>query len=374
MSIGKLKQDQYLNMLNPHEGAVPAAKQEVFQRLMSGTAVPIYVLGRNKYAERVSRRVPIQAFIDDFTDDKSYLDKPVIRMADLPSHSLVVSCVVAGNSLTALERLHAAGVRQAIDYFALTRLAPEIFAPVDYCAGNRQDIIENAARYEWVCNLLADEVSKRHFEKVVRFRLSMDVEHMRGFTLAINKQYFEPFLPRNPDEVFVDGGGYDGQTSLQFAAWNKAYQRIYYFEPAPAMMEVSRRNLAGLREVSFLQKGLFSRRDRLRFDTGSGQASSISATGQSEIEVVRLDDEVHETITFLKLDIEGAEFDALQGAAEHIRSASPTMAVCIYHDQRDFWRVPLWVLEINDRYDVYIRHYTQGVHETVMFFVPKASG
>jgi hypothetical protein len=50
------------------------------------------------------------------------------------------------------------------------------------------------------------------------------------------------------------------------------------------------------------------------------------------------------------------------------------MAVCIYHDQRDFWRVPLWVLEIDDRYDVYIRHYTQGVHETVMFFVPKASG
>jgi hypothetical protein len=57
--IGKLKQDQYLNMLNLDEGVVPAAKQEVFQRLMSGTATPIYVLGRNKYAERVSRRVPV---------------------------------------------------------------------------------------------------------------------------------------------------------------------------------------------------------------------------------------------------------------------------------------------------------------------------
>jgi FkbM family methyltransferase len=360
-------------MFNLQETAVDPRKEAIFQRMMAGPPVPIYVLGRNKYAERVSRRVPVQAFIDDFTEERSYLERPVVGMANLPSHSLVVSCVVAGNSLTALERLHAAGVRQAIDYFALTRLAPEIFAPVDYCAGNRQDIIENAPRYEWVCNLLADDISKRHFERVVRFRLSMDVEQMRGFTLAIDNQYFEAFLPRNRAEVFVDGGGYDGQTSLKFAAWNKAYQRIYYFEPVPAMMEVSRRNLAGLRDVSFLQKGLFSRNDRLPFDTGAGPAGSISAISQSEVDVVRLDDEVHETITLLKLDIEGAEFEALKGAAEHIRSARPTMAVCIYHDQRDFWRVPARVLEINDRYDVYLRHYTQGVYETVMFFVPQAN-
>jgi FkbM family methyltransferase len=175
-------------------------------------------------------------------------------------------------------------------------------------------------------------------------------------------------------EVFVDGGGYDGQTSLQFAAWNKAYRRIYYYEPVPAMMEVSRRNLAGLRDVSFLQKGLFSRNDRLRFDTGAGPASNITATGQSEIDVVCLDDEVHEPITFLKLDIEGAEFEALQGTVNHIRSASPTLAVCIYHDQRDFWRIPLRVLEVNDRYDLYVRHYSESIRETVMFFVPKAKG
>ncbi|MGA2606405.1 MAG: FkbM family methyltransferase [Terriglobia bacterium] len=345
--IGKLKQDQYLNMLNLDEGVVPAAKQEVFQRLMSGTATPIYVLGRNKYAERVSRRVPVQAFIDDFTEEKLYLERPVIRMSELPAKCLVVSCVLDTLPVTALNRLRSAGVHEVIDYFTCARLSPNVFAPVDFCAGNRQDILENPARYMWVWDRLADQISKRHFAQVVQFRLSVDLKYMEGFKLAIDQQYFEDFLPLHEAEVFVDGGGYDGQTSLQFAAWNKAYHGIYCFEPAPAMMEVSRRNLAGLRDVSFLQKGLFSRNDRLRFDTGAGLASSISALGQSEIEVVCLDDEVHETITFLKLDIEGAEYEALQGAAEHIRSASPTMAVCIYHDQRDFWRVPLRVLEMN---------------------------
>jgi FkbM family methyltransferase len=355
--------------LEPNE--VSRQKQDIFHRLMSGTGAPVYVLGRNKYAQRVSQALAVQAFIDDFTSERTYLERPVIRMSDLPSECVVVSCVVAGHSLTALDRLRSMGVREVIDYFTLSRLASRVFGSVDFCAGNRQDILENSTRYEWVYNRLADEISRWHFAKVVQFRLSMDLEHMRGFTLAIDHQYFEDFLPLHEAEVFVDGGGYDGRTTLQFSAWNENYRRIHYFEPVPAMLEASRRNLAGLRDVRLIQKGLFSRNDRLRFDADSDQASSLSPTGQSEIEVVRLDDEVQEPITLMKLDIEGAEYDALQGAAEHIRSETPTMAVCIYHDQRDFWRVPLRVLETNDRYSLHVRHYSEGVHETVMFFIPR---
>jgi FkbM family methyltransferase len=358
-------------MLNLGESEVTPQKQATFHRLMSTVELPIFVLGRNKYAQSVSNAVSVHAFIDDFTRETVYLGKPIIRMSDLPAECLVVSCVMDTVPVTAWDRLRSAGVREIIDYFTLARMAPDVFAPVDFCAGNRQDIIENAARYEWVWDRLADEMSKRHFAQVVRFRLTMELEHMRGFTLSIDEQYFEDFLPLRSGDVFVDGGGYDGQTTLQFAARNKAYSRIHYFEPVPAMMEASRRNLAGLRDVRFLQKGLFSRKDRLRFKADAGSASSICPTGETEIEVVRLDDEVQERIALMKLDIEGAEHEALQGAAEHIRSETPTLAVCVYHDQRDFWRVPLRVLEINDHYNLHVRHYTESIRETVMFFVPK---
>jgi FkbM family methyltransferase len=358
-------------MLILDEYAVPPQKEKVFRHLMSGNGAPIYVLGRNKYAQRVSCVVPVQAFIDDFTEETSYMERPVIRMADLAHDCIVVSCVVDCHSLTALDRLHSVGVREVIDYFTLSRLAPNSFAPVDYCVRNRQDILDNMAKYQHVYKRLADDVSRKQFAKVVRFRLSMDLEHMRGFSDTLDRQYFEDFLPLGTGEVFVDGGGFDGQTTLKFAARHKAYRRIYYFEPLPAMMEVSRLNLASLRDIRFLQKGLFSRNDRLRFDTEAGPASSLSATGQLEIEVVRLDEEVQERITFIKLDIEGAEYEALNGAEEHIRSETPMMAVCVYHDQSHFWRIPLRVMEINDRYNVYFRHYSEGILETVMFFVPK---
>jgi FkbM family methyltransferase len=360
-----------------HETKVNPRKEEIFHRLISSPIKPVYVLGTNRCAQcvfraqRVSGAFKVEAFVDDFTKEKSYLERPVIRMADLPGECIVVSCVTDTLPVTALNRLRSAGHENAIDYFALSRLAPDLFEPFGYCAGNRRDILENAARYEWVYNRLADEISRQTFAKVVQFRLTMDLEHMRGFSLAMDRQYFEDFLPLEAGEVFVDGGGFDGQTTVQFAARNTAYRRIHYFEPTPAMMEISRRNLNGLRDVCLVQKGLFSRQDRLRFDADAGPASSLSANGQMEIEVVRLDDEVREPITFLKLDIEGVEHEALQGAAEHIGKHTPKLAVCIYHDQRDFWRVPQRVLEINDRYNLFVRHYTESIRETVMFFVPK---
>ncbi len=350
---------------------VGAGKQALFDGLMSGNGKPIYVLGRNKYAQRVSRVFNVAAFIDDFTKEKSYLDRPVIRMADLPGKSRVISCVTDTVPVTALDKLRSAGQDEVLDYFTLSRLAPEKFEVVDFCERNRQDILENAAQYEWVHDRLADEKSRQSYAKLVQFRLTMDVEHMRGFSLLIDRQYFEDFLPLGAGEVFVDGGGFDGQTTAQFAARIKDYKRVYYFEPTPRMMEISRQNLNGLRDIQLIQKGLFSRHDRLRFNADAGPASGLSANGQTEIEVVSLDDEIREPITFLKIDIEGAEFDALQGAAKHIRTDTPKLAVCIYHDQRDFWRVPQRVLELNDNYNVYVRHYSESVRETVMFFIPK---
>jgi FkbM family methyltransferase len=199
----------------------------------------------------------------------------------------------------------------------------------------------------------------------------MDVEHMRGFSPIRDRQYFEEFVPLKQGEVFVDAGGYDGLTSRQYAMWNPGYRKIYYFEPVPAMMEVSRRNLMSVRDVHFVQKALFSRNDKLRFDASCGERSWISAGGQTEVEAVSLDEEVPEPVTFIKMDIEGAEYEAILGATEHIKSDVPTLAICIYHTQQHFWQVPLRVLELSDCYRLYVRHYSEGVVDTVMFFVPK---
>ena len=130
---------------------------------------------------------------------------------------------------------------------------------------------------------------------------------MKGFSLQMDEQYFENFMHFNGDEVFIDGGGYDGLTSLGFAERYPNYKRIYYFEPMQNMMEISKQKLKRLSRIVYLQKGLYSRRGIMKFDSTASSASRILATGNDAIEVNKLDDEVKEPITFIKLDIEGAE-------------------------------------------------------------------
>lgn len=74
-----------------------------------------------------------------------------------------------------------------------------------------------------------------------------------------------------------------------------------------------------------------------------------------------------ERITFLKADIEGAEWDMLLGAENIIRSSRPKIAVCIYHNIFDFYRLPMLLREFVPEYKFSVRHHWNGFNETVLY-------
>jgi len=352
---------------------VSESSRKIFDRLISPDSGPNFVLGRNKYAQSVAEVLKVDGFIDDYTEEREYLGKPLLRMSELPKNCIVISCVVDASPLVARKRLGNAGINAVIDYFALQRLLPGQIRSVDYSEYNKEDLINNRSKYEWIYGRLADKTSQQVLQKVSQFRYSWNLDCMEGFQLAVDRQYFDDFVPLVPQPVFVDGGGFDGQTTRRFAQRYPDYRRIYYFEPCQKMEKISREKLSDLNSVMIIPKGLSCQNGWVQFDASSGPASKISEQGNEKIEVVRLDDEVTEPVTFIKLDIEGAEFDAIAGAQKHIASDSPILAVCVYHDQRDFWRIPERVLQYNPAYKVYLRHYTEGILETVMYFIPSSS-
>ena len=71
------------------------------------------------------------------------------------------------------------------------------------------------------------------------------------------------------------------------------------------------------------------------------------------------------------MDLEGWENKALLGAKNHILQDHPKLAIAVYHSASDFWSIPQLVLGIRNDYDVYLRHYTQGWVESIMYFIPK---
>jgi len=62
---------------------------------------------------------------------------------------------------------------------------------------------------------------------------------------------------------------------------------------------------------------------------------------------------------------------AIVGARQAIIKHHPRLAICVYHRFDDLWRIPERVLSFHDDYQIFLRHYTEGVDETVMFFIPQ---
>jgi FkbM family methyltransferase len=235
--------------------------------------------------------------------------------------------------------------------------------------GQTDTIEKDRAEYERLYELLADDLSKQTLEHLLNFRWNRDVRFLEIFPYRLHEQYFEPFVELAKQPVFVDGGGFDGTTSKIFAARHPDHQRIYYFEPNEESFEHSKRQLEGVSQVRLFKKGLWHEDTVLHFDGSMGSASKLSDTGDMSIAMTSIDAVVDGPVHFIKLDIEGAELNALQGAETTIRRDRPALAVCVYHAQQDFWRVPKRVLQYQPGYKVYLRHYTQGVFETVMYFV-----
>ena len=82
-----------------------------------------------------------------------------------------------------------------------------------------------------------------------------------------------------------------------------------------------------------------------------------------------IDNVIKEEVTFIKLDVEGAELRTLMGAAETIKKYKPRLAISIYHKPEDIYEIPLLLMEYRPDYRFYIRHYTSYIWETVLYAV-----
>ena len=100
------------------------------------------------------------------------------------------------------------------------------------------------------------------------------------------------------------------------------------------------------------------------FETQTGTALTVSIDDFVKINNIK-------SIDFIKMDIEGAESFALEGAIETIKRFRPKLAIAIYHSMDDIVNIPNWILNLNLDYDIFIGHYTIHSEETVCFAKPK---
>jgi len=292
-------------------------------------------------------------------------DEAVARFGDRCTFLITIWRAEGGHSfLASRQKLLARGVTRVAHFGHLAWAHPEAFLPY-YSMDRPERVLEAAKPILQALDGFEDAQSRETFSRQALWRLNLDFDAVAH--PDPEEIYFDPCLmPPRDSEVFVDGGAYDGDTIAEAKArWGKRLSAVHAFEPDPHTLERFRRRFEkteGMSSIHVYAKALSDHEGTLRF-AAEGQLSSASTPlGDLEVSCGRLDDLLSGVVpTFIKLDIEGAELEALNGAAAILLRHRPRVAVCAYHCQAHLWQLPLGLQELRPGSTLRMRsHGTEG--------------
>jgi FkbM family methyltransferase len=345
----------------------------VFSKLATPGGVYIFgagVVGRQTMQECQRNNILVRGFVDNNPNRRGEeaFGVPILSPADLNPARDVVIVSVGKHAEAIAGQLRGLGVKHIVNL-------SQFFYAVDSADQPERDYFADlsANRMKWIALalILGDRRSRQVLDAVVCHRLGLDIAPLAAICDSDIPQWFDPqFLAPDEEAVFVDGGAYDGDTAEAFRQINGPALRIHAFELDPDIASRAAIRLKKYPEAVVHPSGLSDRRTKLAFTRTGITDGKLTETGESSVEVTAIDDVVTEEVTFIKLDIEGYEKEAIVGAERQIRNNLPLIALAVYHKASDPWSLPLQISALNSSYKFYLRHYTQVAFETVVYAVP----
>lgn len=238
-------------------------------------------------------------------------------------------------------------------------------------------------KFQQAYERFTDEKSQEIFVNILNYRITKDqkyLERMQEYVDDEKKQYFdEKLFAFSADEIFLDLGAYTGDTLERF---DKLYQgnweKYYGIEADKKVFAELEKCIAGkeyAQKVHLIQMAAWDKREELYFTQCAGNSiMEINKSEDKESVFADCMDNVliTEKVTFIKMDIEGAESRAITGMRKIIQRNKPIMAVCVYHKREDFFVLTDLIEEICPcEYSFYIRQYRYTPTETVCYAIPQ---
>ncbi len=237
---------------------------------------------------------------------------------------------------------------------------------------DREEVVENLSRalsehradFRWLFDRLADEQSRRILTAVLRCWRFYEIKELGAVKETRYDDYFDLDLLRcDENEVVADLGAYTGDTFLSYIKnyGSLSYRRYYAYEITKESFAQLQKAAAPYCRVVLRRKGAGDGPSVMTLDAGSNASSNALSAAEDKtaetVEVVALDDDIAEPLTLIKMDIEGAEQAALRGCARHIREDRPKLALSVYHNFEDLWKLPRMIEEYAPGYRFYLRYH-----------------
>lgn len=337
-------------------------EQEDLWTHLQKTKKPVVIYGMGDGALKIMRvmeqyNIPLRGIFasDGFVRGHSFEGFQVKHLADMEEEfgEFVILMAFAIHDAATTEMIHRIAEKH------------EFYAPDVPVAGDNlftMDFFrEHEKEFEQVYEMLADEQSRVVYRDILNFKVSGKLHYLTHCETAVEEAY-ENIIKPDEQEDYVDLGAYKGDTIQELLRFtNGKVNSVTAFEPdrknykklclnVEAMGLSDRSNL--LNVAAYKEEGV------MLFSNKAGRQSALSKTQGIETPVNSLDNAMNGgRVSFINMDVEGGEKEALEGCRKTIQAWSPKMLISAYHRSEDLYALPLQIMEMEPAYRFYFRHY-----------------
>ena len=331
-------------------------KEENVWDFLKKDGKPVMIYGMGNGAEKIistlnTYQITVSEIFasDDFVRGHSFLGYKVLKYSEVCEKYDDFNVVLA----------FATHLENVIENIKKINSEHKVFAPDVPVAGGglftREYVKEHNDDFDFVYEHLADEKSKKDYIDILNFKVSGKVDYLLN-SFCDKESIYRNILRLNDSESIVDLGAYDGDTIREFTAYTKGkYNKIIALEPDAKSYKKLIKNTAEMKNLETYNMGAWNEKDTLIFAKEQSRNSHISASGVP-VKVTDIDSLIDCPVTMIKMDIEGSEMKALDGAKRIIKTYLPKLYVCAYHRNEDLFALGKKILSLNDKYMLYFRH------------------
>lgn len=361
--------------------AVRARERNTFDRLAGPSAAGLVLFGAGPLGRTTLaglRQIGIEPL--SFADNNAKLwgekidELPVCAPIEAVKRygSFASFVVTVYNGSAVRQQLLALGCRIVVPFTPLFWKYADVFIP-ESCVELPHRLRDGIDAIRQCHSILYDNSSRHELLGQLAWRYWMDSDAL-PVALDPHHTYF-PFdlIAPMKDEVFVDCGSFDGCTIKNFAThWDNEFRHVFAFEPDSinrTALKTSVEHMGIADRVTIMPYAVANRSGPVSFTSTGSVTSHVG--GISAVDCRRLD-EIAWLIppTYIKMDIEGAEVEALRGSCGLLKQHHPVLAVCTYHRGSHLWEIPNLIHAMAPEYHIFLRRYAEECWEGVCYAIP----
>ncbi len=319
---------------------------------MSGKSVVIYGMGNGAdkvIDEFIRLDIPVMGVTasDAFVRGQSFRGFTVKKLCEFEG-DFIIAVAFASCIPDVMEHIYSLAEKYRVIVPCVPVFGTEIF--------NAEFVEKYKDRLEAAYELF-DEESKRIYEGCVEFMLGGELDALKRITTS-KDEIFQNVLKLTSCEHYLDLGAYRGDTVDELLHYSGGtYGSITALEPDRRTFRKLCEHIDGMPNVTAVQKAVYSSGGTALFDSAAGRQSAIGQ-GKDKIETVTIDELCEgREITYIKMDVEGAEIDAVNGAKETLANKKPKLNIALYHRFSDIFEIPILINSINPGYKFHLRRH-----------------